>query len=67
MAIRQIAKGENGYSLVFRAGLVWLIRGDGSLVYVSTWRPSCPAHVSIAAGTVGAIATADWFARREAK
>ena len=63
MAVRQIVKGENGYRLVFRAGLVWLIRGDGSLVHVSTWRPTCPAHVSITAGTLGAIAVADWAER----
>ncbi len=62
MAVRQVVKGEHGYRLVFREGLVWLVRG-GTVVYVSTWRPCCPVHVSIAAGTLASITTADWVAR----
>jgi hypothetical protein len=64
MAVRHIVKGENGYRLVFRDGLVWTLRGDGSVAHVSSWQPCCPAHVSIAAGTLAAITTADWMARR---
>ena len=63
MTVRVVVKGENGYRLVFRKGLVWLLRPNGSPAHVSSWRPCCPAHVSMAAGTLGAIAVADWAER----
>ena len=64
MAVRQLVKGENGYRLVFRAGLVWLIRKDGTVAHVSTWRPCCATHVTIAAGTLAAITATDWAERK---
>ena len=66
MAVRVIVKGENGYRLVFRKGLLWTMRPDGSLVHVSTWRPCCPAHSNIAAAKLATITTNDWLARRGA-
>lgn len=64
MAIRQVVKGENGYRLVFRKGLVWLLRGNGTVAHVSTWRPCCPAHMNVAAAKLATITTNDWLARR---
>ena len=66
MAVRVIVKGENGYRLVFRAGLVWLLRPNGSPAHVSSWRPCCPAHVDMAAGKLATVTTGDWMTRRAA-
>ena len=64
MAVRVVVKGENGYRLVFRKGLVWLLRPNGSPAHVSSWRPCCPADVSMAAGKLATVTTGDWLARR---
>lgn len=64
MAVRAIVKGDNGYRLVFRAGLAWLVRPNGTVVCVSSWRPCCLVHLGMAAGTLGAISSADETARR---
>ena len=66
MTVRVVVKGENGYRLVFRKGLVWLLRPNGSPAHVSSWRPCCPAHLYEAAGKLATVATDDWLARRAA-
>lgn len=63
-AVRRVVKEKGGYRLVFRAGLVWLVHPDGSLVCVSSWRTCCPAHMSLAAQALGAVTVADDLARR---
>ena len=50
MAVRQVVKMSNGYRMVGRKGLVWLVTPNGGVLYCTSWQPRTEAE------TVGARA-----------
>lgn len=59
MAVRQVVKIDNGYRMVGRKGLVWLVRADGSILYCSSWQPTCLAQSVGAQAALATLAAVD--------
>ena len=59
MAVRKIVKTENGYRIVGRKGLVWLVKPNGEVVNCSTWRPRCEGQAIGARAALATLAVMD--------
>lgn len=64
MTVRQVVKIDNGYRMVGRKGLVWLVRPCGGVLYCSSWQPTCLAQSVGAQAALATLAAVDEEATR---